>query len=856
MSHITFYVSEELAKTETEALIKKPNPTGKTWDLIESKIWDTLAVSIASSVDAPSKKIPIKLFNTVNAEAQKKICEKSKILFLNSVELLLQEVGETGTHLINDCFFLEKTTLTKYRHTGIQNANGKVITKNESVEKKMLLNEIPGSYLTDENVNLAIQRVRNFVTTDSVWNHFPLKIHEASFDDLYARGSKLLRKDGPSCYRPIYYSKTPVKKFLFQILRESVINETVIDQDGNPLKPIHKKGISYFLRNGFTKNFIVNRDKKSISDAKIFIQNQILHNQYGRDLARYLEVLAAIYAEEISADVTLENLKELLDDPFMKNSLFARGVDWKNIDLHAYLKLKQMVIETLPEEPRDYFPLARQLRRKFILHVGPTNSGKTYESLVRLKNSGSGIYLAPLRLLALEVQEKMLAQNVLCSLSTGEEEDLIEGARHFTSTIEKLDFLRIYDVAVIDECQLLEDHQRGGAWTAAILGVAAKEVHACMSPHALKLVIQLIEYSGDTYEVIEHHRDTELIIQEKPFHDFAKLEKGDALIVFSRKNVLTLAASINNETDLKCSVLFGGLPYRARRIQFHDFAEARTDILITTDVIGLGVNLAIKRIIFMEDTKFDGVKNRKLKPIEVLQIAGRAGRKNIYDQGTILSKKPEIFKIYHEPIPDLTQAYIGLTHYIGEIDGELKDVLKAWESLDFKLPFVKSNIEENKKILTAIESIPLSKKQRFKAIFIPTYTAREYIAGLLNQYLTIVASGEMELPFPPLPESKHQKELKQADVLKQLEQYARGLDLYYYIGRTFAMNIDINRLEAERINTAQGINSRLLPGKLQSRKCEICEIQLEWDNYKNTCPACYEKNKIERNLRRKNKRSW
>ena len=47
------------------------------------------------------------------------------------------------------------------------------------------------------------------------------------------------------------------------------------------------------------------------------------------------------------------------------------------------------------------------MKRHFILHIGPTNSGKTFCALERLKTAQNGVYLGPLRLLALEVYEKM-----------------------------------------------------------------------------------------------------------------------------------------------------------------------------------------------------------------------------------------------------------------------------------------------------------------------------------------------------------------------------------------------------------------------------------------------------------------
>ena len=52
------------------------------------------------------------------------------------------------------------------------------------------------------------------------------------------------------------------------------------------------------------------------------------------------------------------------------------------------------------------FPAARDLKRKFIFHAGPTNSGKTHEALQRFFSSKSGVYCAPLRMLAAEIHQR------------------------------------------------------------------------------------------------------------------------------------------------------------------------------------------------------------------------------------------------------------------------------------------------------------------------------------------------------------------------------------------------------------------------------------------------------------------
>ena len=137
--------------------------------------------------------------------------------------------------------------------------------------------------------------------------------------------------------------------------------------------------------------------------------------------------------------------------------------------------------------PHAWFPLARQQRRKWVLHVGPTNSGKTYHALRSLAAGETGAYCGPLRLLAWEVHEKLVdgkltddIRPVPCDLITGQERVLVPNARHRSSTIEMVDMNRAVDVAVVDEVQMVASPDRGWAWTRALLGLPAAELHLCM----------------------------------------------------------------------------------------------------------------------------------------------------------------------------------------------------------------------------------------------------------------------------------------------------------------------------------------------------------------------------------------
>ena len=141
------------------------------------------------------------------------------------------------------------------------------------------------------------------------------------------------------------------------------------------------------------------------------------------------------------------------------------------------------------------------MKRKFILHVGPTNSGKTHDALERLKECRHGAYFGPLRLLALEVYDKLNTEGLSCSMVTGEETLEVPGAVCQSCTVEMLNDHEYFDIVVVDECQMIADPYRGHNWTRAVLGLRAEEIHLCMAPEAEDIVVQMIKRCGDQYRV-------------------------------------------------------------------------------------------------------------------------------------------------------------------------------------------------------------------------------------------------------------------------------------------------------------------------------------------------------------------
>lgn len=285
--------------------------------------------------------------------------------------------------------------------------------------------------------------------------------------------------------------------------------------------------------------------------------------------------------------------------------------------------------------PAEEFTIARQMHRKVIMHVGPTNSGKTHHALRALAASRVGVYASPLRLLAHEIWERLNLGQIVplgeeqdtvlrepgadadtaldpgapaaavqrgnpkyarkCNMLTGEEHKIVEdGAPLLSCTVEMLSFSQHFDVAVIDEIQMIADAQRGFGWTNAVLGICAKEVHLCGEETAVPLVEALLKDTGDELIVHRYQRLTPLIVEKESLKgDFSLVRKGDCVVTFARSSIFAIKRQIEEKTGMRCAVVYGKLPPEIRSEQaalFND-PDSGYDVIIGSDAIGMGLNL-------------------------------------------------------------------------------------------------------------------------------------------------------------------------------------------------------------------------------------------------------------------------
>ena len=383
---------------------------------------------------------------------------------------------------------------------------------------------------------------------------------------------------------------------------------------------------------------------------------------HAAELAAHVDALAerSAWCDEQAMDSLLPRLQAELSRPLPLQELMAactRAQDRWERQVGEQQTLSSLTHELAFQGYPDSFPLARQLKRKVTLYVGPPNSGKTHAAFEKLAGALDGAYLAPLRLLALEGRDRLVARGVPCSLLTGEENQPADGARVISSTIEMMGTREVLDVAVIDEAQMIFDPSRGWAWTQAIVGAPAREVIIICSAYAVPAIETLLGLCGEAVEVRQFQRKQHVQLLPGPVA-LATLKKGDAVVAFSRRDVLMLRDQIAANGH-PVSVIYGALPPEVRRREAERFAGGESHLLVATDAIGMGLNLPIRRVLFSTMTKFDGVGDRPLTESEVHQIAGRAGRYGIHEEGftgVLHEAEPSAARTLKELLPRTPRA--------------------------------------------------------------------------------------------------------------------------------------------------------------------------------------------------------
>ncbi|MES2337881.1 MAG: helicase-related protein [Pseudomonadota bacterium] len=292
--------------------------------------------------------------------------------------------------------------------------------------------------------------------------------------------------------------------------------------------------------------------------------------------------------------------------------------------------------------------------------LGPTNTGKTHLAVERMCGHSSGMIGFPLRLLAREVYDRVVAMKGAhqVALITGEERIVPPQARWFLCTAESMPLDREVGFVGIDEAQLGADPERGHVFTDRLLNARGRDETMILGSAALKPLVRTLVPEA---EVIERPRFSTLTYEGA--RKLSRLPRRSVIVAFSAEEVYAVAEAIRRLRG-GAAVVMGALSPRTRNAQVAMFQAGEVDYLVATDAIGMGLNMDVAHVAFASLTKFDGRRTRRLTVAEMAQIAGRAGRHQRDGTfGALVADGPgaftddEVFAIEEHRFPTLDHLY-------------------------------------------------------------------------------------------------------------------------------------------------------------------------------------------------------
>lgn len=254
--------------------------------------------------------------------------------------------------------------------------------------------------------------------------------------------------------------------------------------------------------------------------------------------------------------------------------------------------------------------------------LGPTNTGKTHYAIERMLAHRTGVIGLPLRLLAREVYDRIVAARgpSVVALVTGEERIVPPRTQYWVCTVEAMPLEIGADFVAIDEIQLCADADRGHVFTERLLNARGLHETLFLGSDTMRAAIAAL-VPGTTVLRRERFSDLSYAGSKK----ISRMPPRSAIVGFSVENVYAIAELIRRQKG-GCAVVMGALSPRTRNAQVALYQNGDVDYLVATDAIGMGLNLDIRHVAFSSTAKFDGRRMRALYPHELAQIAGRAGR--------------------------------------------------------------------------------------------------------------------------------------------------------------------------------------------------------------------------------------
>jgi len=254
--------------------------------------------------------------------------------------------------------------------------------------------------------------------------------------------------------------------------------------------------------------------------------------------------------------------------------------------------------------------------------LGPTNTGKTHYAIERMLSYRTGVIGLPLRLLAREVYDRIVAVRGpgVVALVTGEERIVPPRAAYWVCTVEAMPEGIGCDFLAVDEIQLCSDPERGHVFTDRLLHARGLHETLFLGAETMRGAISTMVPEAN---LMRRERMSQLTYTGSK--KISRMPRRSAIVGFSVENVYAIAELLRR-TKGGAAVVMGALSPRTRNAQVEMYQNGDVDFLVATDAIGMGLNLDISHVAFSALTKFDGRRMRPLQPEELAQVAGRAGR--------------------------------------------------------------------------------------------------------------------------------------------------------------------------------------------------------------------------------------
>jgi ATP-dependent RNA helicase SUPV3L1/SUV3 len=259
---------------------------------------------------------------------------------------------------------------------------------------------------------------------------------------------------------------------------------------------------------------------------------------------------------------------------------------------------------------------------RIVAVLGPTNTGKTHFAVERMLAHSSGMIGFPLRLLAREVYDRIVALRgpQAVALMTGEEKLGSDSARYIVATVEAMPLHRRVAFLAVDEIQLCADYERGHIFTDRLLKARGLDETMFLGSDTIRPLLKLLVPSA---EIITRPRFS--VLRHAGHSKLNRLPRRSAIVAFTAADVYSLGELIRRQRG-GAAIVLGALSPRTRNAQVAMYQAGEVEHLVATDAIGMGLNMDLGHVAFAELRKFDGRSDRRLTAPEIAQIAGRAGR--------------------------------------------------------------------------------------------------------------------------------------------------------------------------------------------------------------------------------------